>query len=249
MTKSIGFISPPNWFDPAPSEFLDAIEEEVLTQQAPVLSPSFDYSFEAIASSMDQLLLCAQGLKGAGCNLIAQVGSPFSWALTNSEEEARQRCERLAQNVGVPVIMTGLSIVDTLRAYGGKKVAVNCTYYDDLWRDSFTAFLSLCGFDVVHTSHLIEQGLVDMNASFEELGWSMNNELTSQSILKVADLSENAEAIVVTGAGTRTFNILSGLEKKVGRPIIAADTALYWAIARELNLHLKSDIGMLSRLK
>jgi len=248
MTKSIGFISPPNWFDPAPCEFPNIVEEKIVTQQAPILSPKFDYSFEAIASSLDDLQLCGESLKGAGCDLIAQVGSPFSWALVKSEDEARARCEMLARNIGVRVVMTGLAMIDALRAYKVKKIALNCTYYDPLWCERFAAFMVMCGFEVVHVSNLAQQGLVDKALRFEELGWSMTDDLTRKSIIKVAERAENAEAIVVTGAGTRTLNILSDLEKRVGLQIVAADTSLYWAIAKELSLNLKPEIGMLAKL-
>jgi hypothetical protein len=37
MTHCIGFISAPNWFDPAPAEFPKVVDEIVQTQQAPKL--------------------------------------------------------------------------------------------------------------------------------------------------------------------------------------------------------------------
>ena len=52
----------------------------------------------------------------------------------------------------------------------------------------------------------------------------------------------------MTGAGTRTLDILSDMELQIKRPIIAADTILYWAIARELNSTLKQVMGSLSKL-
>jgi hypothetical protein len=39
--------------------------------------------------------------------------------------------------------MTGLAIVDGLRALGVKKVAANCTYYEKEWIDGFSFFLSM----------------------------------------------------------------------------------------------------------
>ncbi len=36
---TIGFVSTPAWFDPAPSEFAAVVEEDVRTQQAPLLLP------------------------------------------------------------------------------------------------------------------------------------------------------------------------------------------------------------------
>jgi hypothetical protein len=67
----------------------------------------------------------------------------------------------------------------------------------------------------------------------EDYGWSMTPELTRKSVGFVADAAPDAEAIVVTGAGTR--------------PIVAADTVLYWAIARELGLSLRPILGALSK--
>lgn len=249
MMKTIGFISPPAWFDPAPSELSSVIKESVQTQQAPLLIPQFDYSLESIASVQEELNLCAQSLKAMDCDLVAQVGSPFAWAIASSESEARLRNEAISQSANIPSLMTSLAIVDGLRAHGAKKVALNCTYYDNDWRVSFEKYIALCGFEIVHSSNLVDQGLIQQT-DFEatDYGWHMTPELTSKSILTVAEKSPNADAIVVTGAGTRTLNILADMESKIKHPIVAADTILYWAIAEELDLTLKPKMGSLATL-
>lgn len=250
MTKipTIGFISAPAWFDPAPSEFSKVIVEEVNTQQAPLLLPEFDYRLESIASVQNDLNLCARSLRAIGCDIIAQVGSPFAWANATSEAEARSRNKAMMTAARVPTLMTGLAIVDGLRAFDVTKVAVNCTYYESDWRDGFSTFLRLCGFDTIHVSTLADQGLVAPSAKIQDYGWSMTPERASKSILFVAEASPDAEAIVVTGAGTRTLEILAHMEAQTKRPIIAADTILYWAIARELDLTLLPVMGSLSNL-
>jgi len=245
MISTVGFISAPAWFDPAASEFPTVVEEKVQTQQAPLLLPEFDYRLERIASVQDELNLCAQSLKAIGCNLVAQVGSPFSWACAFSESEARTRSEIMANFANVPSIMTGLAIVDGLRSHGVKKIALNCTYYESDWRDSFANFLRICGFETVHASTLADQGLTAADSKMVDYGWAMTHEMTSKSIIAVAEASPSAEAIVVTGAGTRTLKILSDLESEIKRPIVAADTILYWAIAKELDLTLKPEMGSL----
>ena len=250
MTKipTIGFISAPAWFDPGPSEFSKVVVEEVSTQQAPLLLPEFDYRLESIASVQNELNLCARSLKAIGCDLVAQVGSPFAWANATSEAEARSRNKAMMTSAHVPTLMTGLAIVDGLRTLGINKVAVNCTYYESDWRDGFSAFLRLCGFNTIHVSTLTDQGLIEPAAKMEDYGWSMTPELASKSIRAVAEASPDAEAIVVTGAGTRTLDILAHMEAQTKRPIIAADTILYWAIARELDLTLLPVMGSLSNL-
>lgn len=245
---TIGFISAPAWYDPAPSEFPTVVEEEVNTQQAPLLLPEFDYRLESIASVQDELNLCARSLKAIGCDLVAQVGSPFAWACASSEQKARSRNEAMTKFANVQSVMTSLAIVDGLRCHGVKRVAVNCTYYESDWRDCFASFLRICGFETLHASTLADQGLVTADSEMEDYGWSMTKELTRKSILAVADASPNADAVVVTGAGTRTLKILSDLESEIKRPIVAADTVLYWAIATELNLTLKPEMGSLRGL-
>ena len=247
-TPIIGFVSAPAWFDPAPSEFPKVVVEDVQTQQAPMLLPGFDYRLESIASTQKDLNLCARSLKAMGCDVVAQVGSPFAWACTTSESEARARNASMTKAANIPCLMTGLAIVAGLRSLGVDRVAVNCTYYEGDWRDGFASFLRMCGFNTIHVSTLSDQGLVETNAKMEDYGWSMTNELTFASILAVAQNSTDAEAIVVTGAGTRTLEILCEIESQINRPIIAADTILYWAIARKLNLTLRPIMGSLSQL-
>ena len=248
MIPTVGFISPPAWFDPAASEFPTVVEERIQTQQAPLLFPDFDYQLEGIASVQDELKLCSQSLKAMGCCLVAQVGSPFAWARVSNESEARSRAEIISISTNIPIIMTGLAIVDGLRSHGVNKIALNCTYYEKDWRDSFSSFLKICGFDIVHASTLQDQGLAEANSKITDRGWTTTQELTSNSILAVAENSPTAEAIVVTGAGTRTLKILSSLESETNRPIIAADTVLYWAIAKNLGLTLKPEMGSLADL-
>jgi maleate cis-trans isomerase len=245
--NTIGFISAPAWFDPAPSEFPQVVEEKVYTQQAPLLLPDFDYQLSSIALVQDELNLCSRSLKSMGCNIIAQVGSPFTWAGVKSEQDARTRSKLMQESSCIPVIMTGLAIVDRLRILNVNKVAVNCSYYESEWRDSFSSFLESCGFQIDHCSTLTDQGLAPENSKMQDFGRSMTDDLTFKSVEAVSNSSPNAEAIVVTGAGTRTLNLLNELELSTNRPVVAADTALYWAIANELSLTLKPIMGSLAK--
>ncbi len=245
---TIGFISPPAWFDPAPSEFPAVVAEPVRTQQAPLLRPAFDYRLASIAAVQADLNLCAQSLRACECDLVAQVGSPFAWAGADGEEDARVRSDAMTRAAGAPAVMTGLAIVDGLRALGAVRVAVNATYYEANWRDGFSAFLRMCGFDTIHASTLADQGLVSADARMTDYGWSMTPELTLGSVRRTAEAAPQAEAIVVTGAGTRTLTLLNVMEAEIDRPVIAADTVLYWAIARKLGLTHKPQMGTLARL-
>ena len=244
----IGFVSAPNWFDPAPAEFSASVQESVLTQQAPLQLPEFDYRLQTIANAGPAMELSGRCMVASGCDLLAQVGSPFAWANAKDEAAARARAQRLSDAAGVPAIMTSLALVDALRASGARRIAINCTYYEPDWRDQFAAFMGFCGFDVLHCSTLVDQGLAPVGSTMADLGWNMAPELTCASVQAVARATPQADAQVVTGAGTRTLALLTDLEDIAGCPLIAADTALYWAIARALNLTLVSGMGRLSGL-
>lgn len=137
----IGFISPPAWFDPAPSEFPTVVEECVLTQQAPLLLPEFDYRLETIANTQNELNLCARSIKAIGCDLIAQVGSPFAWACVQSEAEARYRNESIINAAEIPALMV-LSLLTFIIYALDKSAAKN-----GAWRaeESTLHLLSLAG--------------------------------------------------------------------------------------------------------
>ena len=248
QNPTIGFISAPAWFDPAPAEFPAVVAETVRTQQAPLPLPTFDYRLKSIAAVQPDLNLCAQSLQACGCDLVAQVGSPFAWAAVDGEAEARARRDAMIRAAGVPVVMTGLAIVDGLRALDAVRVAVNATYYEADWRDGFSHFLRMCGFDTIHVSTLADQGLVPADARMAEYGWSMTPGLTLRSVRRTAEAAPQADAIVVTVAGTRTLALLKAMAADTDRPVIAADTVLYWAIARELGLTLKPEMGILARI-
>lgn len=243
-TPTIGFITSPAWFEPALAEFPTVIEEKVRVQQAPLLLPDFDYRLESIAAVQEHLNLNARSLKAMGCDLIAQVGTPFAWAGTHSEAEARARCDAMQQSAGIPCIMTGLAIVDALKTLGMTNVAVNCPYYENDWRDHFAKFLNNCAINVLRIANLNDLGLVEAGKTLSDY-WTISSEMTTQSFRVLAESAPEAEAIVIPGTAVRTLPILTSLEAEIGKPIVAADTILYWAIANHLGLTLKPSMGSL----
>ncbi|WP_139276548.1 hypothetical protein [Spirulina major] len=256
----VGFISPPAWLDPAPYEFTTVIQEPVLTQQAMPLLPDFDFSFDNLASDdlAEQLCLCAQSLKAAGCTVVVQVGNPFAWANAKSEAEARRRNDRIAAATDLPTIMTTLAMVDALRSHHAQKIAITTTFYSPIWHKRFTAFMALCGFEIVHASNFFQQGLAQpSNAEDEEEHFryaDLENSvedlkaLIKASVQVVRDRTPDCDAIAIVGTGARTLDILCDLEAIAQCPVIPADTAVYWWAAQQLNLTLLPNMGQFKDL-
>jgi maleate cis-trans isomerase len=244
---SVGFISPPAWFDPAPYEFTTAVVEKVTTQQTFPLLPDFDYSLDNIASDwlVEQLCLCAKSLTASGCDLVIQSGSPFAWAKVESEAQARQRQQHIKEAARVPTIMTSVAIVDALRAYQVSNIAIAGTYYSLTWRRAFSHFLTLCGFNVLYAANFSEQGLVQVANEAEHFKYNCNTlpKMVKTSLARIKNTVPQAEAIVIVGTGVRTLQILRELEAIAQCPVISADTVVYWLAARYLNLTLVDRIG------
>lgn len=243
---TVGFISPPGWYDPAPSEFPTVCKEAVRTQQMPLPLPDLDWRLESVANAGEALALSSRLLGQSGCDVIAQDGTPFAWAGVGSEEAARERCRALARAAGVPAHMTALAVVDVLRALGANSLALAATYYPPDWRDAWAHFVGLCGFDTVYVANLTDQGLATASDLMSEYGWSMTPELARAAILRAAKDAPTADAIVVTGIGARTLALLNEVESVAQRPVVGADTALYWAIIRELGLTPRRQLGRMA---
>ena len=54
-----------------------------------------------------------------------------------------------------------------------------------------------------------------------------------------------ADAIVQTGAGFRMLQVADAVEERTGTPLVASDTALYWAMLSELGLSAVPGHGSL----
>jgi hypothetical protein len=75
---TIGFISAPAWFDPAPAEFTKVVVETVRTQQAPLLLPKFDYRLDSVASVHNELNLCAKSIKAKRLHTKERIFNRFA---------------------------------------------------------------------------------------------------------------------------------------------------------------------------
>ncbi len=243
---TIGFLSPPAWFDPSPAEFPSVCTDAVRVQQSPLSLPGFDWRLDSIAETEPALIAAAATLGDIGCDLVANVGTPFAWAGLASAVEARARQERLAAAAGVPVVMSGIAIIEAFAALGARRVGLACTYYSDHWRDRWAALVAASGLDVVAAQNLSQQGLMAEHDDADRDFWAPTAEQICQSVRRLAEAAPEAEAIAISGAGSRTLALVAALEAEIDRPVFGSDTALYWAAAKAAGVTLKT--GVLGRL-
>jgi len=237
--KKLGLIAAPGWFDPTLAEFNKIIATKVESTQTILAPKGFDYSFDAMSELEPHFNDAASLLVQAGSELIAQVGPVFSFFSGKTPEGARELQTRISKACGVPVILHGVAILDALEHFACHKVALACPYYDEEWKDKFLTFISPLGLSIESCQSFVDQGLfIDQHAVYDRHYQFTDNEI-KQSIRLTREAAPEAELVFVAGAGVRFLNIIQELEDELGIPILSADVALHWAMAKALNVEIK----------
>lgn len=234
----IGFISPPGWDDPSPSEFREICAARVGVQQCSLPISAFDWRIETIGRTEPDQIRAAQSLAAMGCDVIASVGTPFAWAGLASSQDARARCGRLIAASGVPNVMAGIAILDALEALAVRKVGLACTYYADEWRRAWSAYVAASGFEVQAARTLADDGLMAGHGPADQAYWAPSPADIMTSVRNLVRAAPDVEAVAISGAGARTLSFAGDLEAEISRPVVGSDSALYWAIAKTCPVEL-----------
>lgn len=243
----VGFVTPPGWFDPSPGEFPSACAAPVRVQQTVLSLPGFDWRLESIALTEGVVANAVAALADTGCDVVAKVGTPFGWAGLPTIAQARARADRWAAATGVTVVTAASAIFDVLAGLGVGRVGLACTYYNDTWTEHWADFVGASGVEVVGVNNFTRLGLMPPHEADDRDHWEPKPTEIADSIRRLADTAQGAEAIVVSGAGARTLSLVAPLSDEIGYPVLGSDTALYWATARAAGVPLRADLlGRLS---
>ena len=102
--------------------------------------------------------------------------------------------------------------------------------------------------------NIIDQGLVadhdEMLRLEDENVWDYPDHMMFAAAVDAHSRAPSADAIVQTGAGMRMVRVLDMVEGQTGKPLVASDGALYWAMLKHLGMaaapgygHLLSTLG------
>ena len=231
----VGFISPPS-LDITPMEFVRVAPRGFAVIQTLTHVPNFKVQAEYIAQAVAQIETCAMTLKDAGVDLVAQVGTPFSFVSEGGLSAARDLHARIEEATGLPLSMQGLAVVDALKTRGHVSVAVACTYYSDDLAQRYTRFLEEAGVRVLAMDNWVSQGIYGTQHEVEiARGWHPWS-YTYGAARNVAARAPTADCIVVSGGGVRTMDLLGPLEQDLRLPVISSDAAQFWEILVRLGV-------------
>lgn len=138
--------------------------------------------------------------------------------------EAHERLlEKLRAVTGLPVSTMSAAMVDGLRSFGARKVAVSTAYADEV-NDLLKAFLIASGFDVLALR------------GFGITGFGVAGGKSEDDIIELGETTcaqaQDAEALLISCGGLRTLNVAQPLERTCGIPVVSSTQAAFWSALR-----------------
>jgi maleate cis-trans isomerase len=238
----VGFVSPPDWFDITPSEFMRIAPANTYVMQTVLRPPGFGYRRQDFVAAVPELTACFNLLADARGGVVAEFG--FAICLMHGWQKASRLPPKIQGERETQLVMMGVEVVHAIKHLGCKSVAVAATYYSAEMAGILQSYLAEAGLEVMQASTWQSQGMAEEKkgsmfageGELDPMGWQTPLAAVEKAVLNVAAAAPEADCILVTGGGMRLLDIVAGLEKQTAKPIVAGDLALYWGILRRLGV-------------
>lgn len=242
----VGFTCPPFDFDAAPSDFLRISPRSVGVHGWMLHDPGYAHGLEQRKRNFGMLDDFVHCMARNGVTVAGQVGSNWVHASGLGVEGIRQHCAALTERHGVKFNMAGYAMVEALREMDVEKIALNAAYHWPAWWHGAVGFLKEAGFDVLWAGNFHDQGWFDSQEDINAKRWIFDGDLAEKSFVYTAEMAPDADAYLINGMCNfrsgpgglpeRPLHLTPKLEHLLGKPVIGHDTALYWAIFRDLGI-------------
>jgi len=244
-----GFVTTPRYFDDSPQQFLQVAPRGTGILQRVNHIPQYAYELGQRANNFDLLEESAICLGQSHCDVIGQVGSNWVHCNDTSPHDIARICDEISEKAGARFLMAGHCLVDGLKEIGAKRIAVANGYYRDDWSMGINGYLEAAGFEIIWHGDLIAQGIVADHAEKMDIEaqtlWDYPNHIMISAAAEAHRRAPMADAIVQTGAGFRMLQVVDTVEGETGKPLVASDFALYWAMLKHLGLSAAPGYGSL----
>lgn len=247
----VGFVSPPASCDYSAQQFLDLCDDRVAVIQNMSHYPGAGYGSDLgdAERRLEHLKDGIAGLRDASVDVVAQFGGYWSLPYAPDPNTARRLERMLSEQFGLIVLLNWTAIVDALRHLGADRIVLTTGYYRPAWTAASIAFLESAGFEILWVGDLIEQGIVpDQQAKMKieaSTRWDYPDEIVRRTCIDAAGRAPECDAICQTGAGMRTSYIVESVESETGKPLVATDIAIHWAVMQVMGIHAKPGYGQL----
>jgi len=134
-----------------------------------------------------------------------------------------QITNKIEKKTGIKALATSTAVVESLRAFGVRKIAVATPYIQEI-NEAERSFLENSGFEITRMKGL---------GRLRKMGYVEHEELCAL----VRDVyTDEAEAIFISCTGLCTLGIIETLEREYKKPVVTSNQATFWAALRRLNI-------------
>ena len=249
-----GFVTTPQYFDDSPQQFLQVAPSGTGVIQRVNHIDGYQYELRDRAQNFGVLEESAVCLGRSHCQVIGQVGTNWVHCTGTSPTDIERICADISAKAGALFLMAGQTIVEGLREIGAETITVANGYFRPDWAAGINGYLEEAGFRVLWAGNIIDQGLVadhdEMLRVEADTRWDYPEHMMAAAAADACSRAPQADAIVQTGAGMRMLQVVDAIEGQTGKPLVASDFALYWAMLKHLGLtaapgygHLLSTLG------
>jgi arylmalonate decarboxylase len=176
---------------------------------------------EGYDSAFEGILPAAEYLAARGVDAIMVIGTSLTF-YRGAEAHARL-LERLRAATGLPVSTMSQAVVDGLRGFGARQIAVATAYADEV-NNRLKDFLAAHGFEV-----LVLEGFGLFG--FGEPAMKSEADIVALGS-RVCAKAPGAEALLISCGGLRTLGVAGPLEDRHGIPVVSSTQAAFWAAMR-----------------
>ena len=160
---------------------------------------------------LDRIAPVAKELAGQGAQAIALMGTSLSFY--KGAAFNRELTQRITTATGLPAVTMSTAVIEGLRSFGARRLAVATAYADEV-NHRLQTFLHEEGFEVLQIKGLGIEKVEDILA------------VTQDGLLKfsagVAKSAPGADALLVSCGGLRTLDLIAPLEQQCGMPVVSS---------------------------
>lgn len=167
----------------------------------------------------------AERLAQRGAEAVLLTGTSLTFY--RGEDYNRTLIERVRAAAGLPATSMSTAVLDGLRHFAAKRVAVATAYNDEV-NARLQQWLASQGFEVVALRGLGIEAVADIAA--------VTQPFLIEFASEVAQSAPAADALFVSCGGLRTLEILAALEVRTGLPVVSSMPHTLYAGAKLLGM-------------
>jgi arylmalonate decarboxylase len=172
-------------------------------------------------SAWEGILPAAEHLAGLGVDAVMVIGTSLTFY--RGADAHDELMAKLRAATGLPVSTMSQAVVDGLRSFGARQIAVATAYADEV-NDRLQAFLIAKGFEVLSLE------------GFGLFGFGEPDTKSEADIIalgsKVCAAAPAADGLLISCGGLRTLGVAKPLEQRHDIPVVASTQAAFWAALR-----------------